>query len=395
MKGTIRAKGKDTWQISFYTGKLVDGKRERYFETVHAHRKSDAQLVLNERLVGKEKNVSLPKGRLTVAEQLNNWFNGYVKTNCGDRTIQGYKIIIDRHLIPALGHIKLRDLQPVTIQNYYGKACDSVSARTVHHIHRVLSESLKYAFRQGDIGRNPCEMVDPPRPVKINMRTLTTTEVKILLDAAKDSQYYPVIYTAVNTGLRRSELLGLRWRDISFDNGKPSISVNRVLYKGQGVIDYKEPKTPHSRRRVEMTPNLAEFLKGYQAQQEALYIINAKKLSLDSLVFGKINARPVDPSVLSHEFAKIVKRANLGEVHFHSLRHTWASLMLLLGVSPKVISEALGHSSVAFTMDTYSHIIEGMQSNAMELLNGVLPKGVISEINAKLTPNPAVMSNDN
>ena len=204
--------------------------------------------------------------------------------------------------------------------------------------------------------------------------TLTPEEVGIFLDRAKDSYYYPVFYTALSTGLRQAELLGLRWRDINLD--QLSISVAQTLYKRAGICQFKEPKTSHSRRRVAMTPKLAVFLKEYKAERESLCLYLGQLPSLDDLVFASVEGKPVDPGVLSHAFHRIADQAGLQNVRFHDLRHTFASLMLLRGAKAKVISEALGHSSVAFTMDTYSHIIEGMQEDAMVLLDEVLPDGI-------------------
>ncbi len=388
MRGSIRQKGK-SWQIQVYTGTEPDGKPRRYFETVRG-RKGDAQKRLNELLVGLEKGIPVPAGRLTVAEHLKQWLDGYVKTNCSLRTLDGYQSIIEHHLIPALGHIKLKSLQTPAIQAYYGKACETLSARTVHKQHRVLSQSLKYAVRQGYLGRNPCELVDAPSPHKKTMRTLTQAEVEALLDTAADNHHYPIIYTAVSTGLRQAELLGLRWRDIDLD--MLSISVSQVLYKRRGICVFKEPKTAHSRRRVAMTPKLALYLREYKAERERLYRELGKTPTLDDLVFAGVEGKPIDPGVLSHAFGKICKKAGLENVRFHDLRHTFASLMLLRGAKPKVISEALGHASVAFTMDTYSHIIEGMQEDAMALLDEVLPAGknnVSQKNNANLTPTLA------
>ena len=261
MRGHIRQKGKSSWQITLDTGIGPDGKRRRHFETVHSSRKSDAQKRLNELLVTLEKGIYTPPGRLTLAEHLQNWLTGYVKTNCSPRTYDGYQSIAERHLIPALGHVQLKHLNPQAIQAYYGKATETLSARTVHHQHRVLSQSLKYAVRQGYLGRNPAELVDPPSPKGRVMRTLTPDEVGVLFESAQDSSYYPVDYAAVSSGLRQAELLGLRWRDVDLD--LLSISVNRVLYKRQGVCQFKEPKTSHSRRRVAMTPKLALYLREY------------------------------------------------------------------------------------------------------------------------------------
>ncbi len=386
MRGHIRQKGKNSWQLQIYTGIGPDGKYQRHFETIHG-RKSDAQKRLNELLVSLEKGIYTPPGRLTVGEHLHNWLEGYVKTNCSQRTLDGYQSIIETHLIPALGHVQLKHLHPQAIQAYYGKACEKLSARTVHHQHRVLSQSLRYAVRQGYLGRNPAELVDIPSPRKNTMRTLTPGEVEILFDTAKDNYYYPVVYTAVSTGLRQAELLGLRWRDVDLD--MLSISVSQVLYKRRGICQFKEPKTSHSRRRVAMTPKLALFLRGYKAGREWLYQELGKQLTLDDLVFASVEGKPIDPGVLIHAFGRMARQVGLEGVRFHDLRHTFASLMLLRGAKPKVISEALGHSSVAFTMDCYSHIIEGMQEDAMALLDEVLPAGVnglSQKINASLTP---------
>ncbi|MFC1872072.1 tyrosine-type recombinase/integrase [Chloroflexota bacterium] len=225
----------------------------------------------------------------------------------------------------------------------------------------------------GYLGRNPAELVDPPSPRKKPMRTLTPSEVAVILEAAQDNYYYPIFYTALSTGLRQAELLGLRWRDIDLD--MLSISVCQVLYKRNGICEFKEPKTEHSRRRVSMTPKLASYLRRYRADRESLSWQLGTPLSLDALVFSNIGGKPIDPCVVTHNFVKIARQANLDSVRFHDLRHTFASLMLLRGAKPKVISEALGHSSVAFTMDVYSHILEGMQAEAMALLDEVLPEG--------------------
>ncbi|MBT9143380.1 MAG: putative prophage phiRv2 integrase [Dehalococcoidia bacterium] len=372
MRGHIR-KRNESWQITVYMGIGPDGKYRRHFETIHGL-KSSAQKRLNELLVSFEKGIYTPPGRLTVAEHLRNWLEGYVKTNCSHRTLDGYRAIIETHLVPALGHIQLKHLHPQAIQAYYGQACEKLSTRTVHHQHRVLSQSLKFAVRQGYLGRNPAELVDAPSPRKKVMRTLTPGEVEVLLENAQDSFYYPVVYTAVSTGLRQAELLGLRWRDIDLD--MLSISVSQVLYKRGGVCQFKEPKTAHSRRRVAMTPKLALFLRHYKTERALLYLELGRPLTLDDLIFTSIEGKPIDPCVLSHAFGRMTREAGLEGVRFHDLRHTFASLMLLRGAKPKVISEALGHASVAFTMDTYSHIIEGMQEDAMALLDEVLPAGV-------------------
>ena len=393
MKGSIRKKGKYSWQICVDIGTGSDGKRRRVYETVRSNRKQEAQRRLNELLVSLNKGAYTPPGHLTLKGLLNDWLEGYVKTNCSQKTLDGYRVIVEKHLIPDLGHIKIKELKPQDIQGYYGRACEKfsprtgerLSPRTVHHQHRVLSQALNYAIKQGYLLHNPCGMVSPPKPRRKPMRTLTPSELEVLLKNAQDSQFYPIIYTAASSGIRQAELLGLCWRSLDPDITM-SISINRTLYKRKGVIQFNPPKTRHSCRRVNMTPKLACFLREYRAERERLYQQMGKQLNLDCLVFANPEGTPIDPSVLSHSFARIVKGINLEGVRFHDLRHTFASLMLLRGAPAKVITEALGHSSVAFTMDVYSHIIEGMQEEAMALLDEVLPVGVYNKTVAKLSP---------
>ena len=394
MRGSIRQKSKNSWQITVDIGTGTDGKRRRHFETVRG-RKGDAQRRLTEVLASLDKGIYTPPGKLTLAEHLRNWLASYVKTNCSERTLDGYEAIIEHHLIPVLGYYHLKQLTAQSIQGYYAKACDNLSPLTVHHQHRVLSQALKYAVRQGCLGRNPCDLVDPPSPRKKIMRTLDPAEVDIFLEAADRSYYYPVFYTALNSGLRQAELLGLRWRDIELGI-VPSISVNRVLYKRRGVCEFREPKTPRSRRLVAMTPPLAEFLREYKQERIALYRELGSELTLDDLVFAGIEGKSLNPPSLSRDFARIAKRAGLHGVRFHALRHTFASLALKQGIHPKVISEALGHASVAFTMDTYSHIIEGMQAEAMTRLGEVIPPGRLPKnFVAKLSPRLNIKLSNN
>jgi len=379
--GHLRQRTKGSWQICVYSS-YVGGKAIRHHETIEGT-KTDALRRMRELESGLDKGVPIPVGKLTVAEHLHNWLEGYARTACSPRTVDGYESIVENHLIPALGHIQLRQLQPQTIQVYYGKACEKLSARSVHHHHRLLSQSLKYAVRQGYLGRNPAELVTAPSSRKKVMRTLTQSEVEVLLENASSNQFYPIYYMAISSGLRQSELLALRWRDVDLD--LLSISVSQTLYKRRGVCTFKEPKTSGSSRRVATTPKLALFLKEYRAERESLYWHLGVSLSLDDLVFANHDGKPIDPSTLTHNLARIVRQIGLGRVRFHDLRHTFASLMLMRGAKPKVISEALGHASVAFTMDTYSHIIEGMQEDAMALIDEVLLSGVPRTSNERQT----------
>ena len=378
MRGHIRKRGKNSWAIVVdLPGNPQTGKRRQQWHSVRGS-KRDAEAKLRELLTSLDKGVYIKPQRLTLGEYLHQWLDGYVKTNCSPRTLDGYHTIMRCHLIPNLGMIPLAKLQPQHIQQYYAQALSdgradekgALSARSVLHIHRVLFQALNYAVKQELLIRNVAELVDPPRAKKAEMRTLTPKEVSRLLNAAKSTHYYPIIYTAINTGLRQAELLGLRWRDIDLDLA--SLSITQVLYKRRGVCQFKQPKTEHSRRRLDLSPSLALFLRQYKAQREAERLLLGKPLSDYDLVFSNINGAPMDPGTLTHNFARIARRTGLEGTRFHDLRHTFASLMLLAGIHPKIVSEMLGHSSVAFTLDVYSHVIKGLGQAAMRRLDEVL-----------------------
>ena len=387
MRGHIRKQSEHSWQITVDLGNGPDGKRRRYFETVKGAKK-DAQRKLAQLLVNAEKGIVTTGGSSTLAALLQEWLNGPVNRRCSERTAEVYRSIVDNHITPSLGGVKLRNLEHAAIQRFYD-AMQGLSPRSVRHVHGVLKAALKYGVKQGYLGRNPCDLVDTPSTSKKEMRTLTADELETLLKAAEDNPSYPLIYTAVSSGLRQGELLALRWRDV--DLPLVSISVSRSLSKRHRVCTFKEPKTTKSRRKVRMTPKLALFLKGYRKQQEIAYLELGRICGLDELVFSNLpSGKPLDPYVVSHAFKKIARRAGFEDVRFHDLRHTFASLMFLHGASPKVISEALGHASVAFTMDTYSHIIDGMQQDAMNLLNDVLPDGCLKNSVADSSRNLAI-----
>ena len=378
MKGHIRQRSKGSWEIALDIGRDPStGKRRQYFGTVRGTKK-DAERRLAELLVSVDQGSYINSKRVNLDEYLRQWLDGYVKTNCSTRTLDGYESIMKRHLIPSLGMIPLSQLEPRHIQQYYARALSEgradgkggLSGQSVLHIHRVLFQALNYAVRQGLLVRNIAELVDPPRSRKSKMKTLTPQEVARLLGVAKDTAYYPIIYAAVNTGLREAELLGLCWRDLNLDLA--SLSISQVLYKRRGICQFKEPKSEHSRRRLDISPSLALFLREYKVGREADHLLLGKPLREDALVFSNISNVPTDPGTLTHNFARIARRVGLHGVRFHDLRHTFATLMLLAGVHPKIVSEMLVHSSIAFTLDVYSHVVGGWQKAAMKQLDEVL-----------------------
>jgi integrase len=218
------------------------------------------------------------------------------------------------------------------------------------------------------ITRNVANSVDPPRPEKKEMATVQNEDIQNLLEEAKKLElsssipYYTLFYTALHTGMRRGELLALRWCDINLE--MMTISVNRSLQiLKDGTMIVREPKTPKARRLIAMTPSLALQLKEHRSTQNALRLFDNNPVKQDDLILSKFDGTALNPDTITPAFAKAAKRARL-KLRLHDLRHTHATLMLKSGVHLKIVSERLGHATVAFTLDTYTHVVPGLQEAA-------------------------------
>ena len=206
--------------------------------------------------------------------------------------------------------------------------------------------------------------VDPPRAGHKEMQVLDSQGVHELLEASRDTMYYPFLHLAIYTGLRRSELLGLRWKDVDLDMAALYVVQTAHQLKG-GVIVYQEPKTAKGKRQVSLSPTAVLALRAYMEKVEAgRDILGIPLLTPDSLVFSHYDGSPMHANTITHAYLKIARGAGLQGVRFHDLRHTHATMMLKANVHPKVVMERLGHSTIAITLDTYSHVVPGMQEKA-------------------------------
>jgi integrase len=310
--------------------------------------------------------------KLTVGDFLRRWLCDYAATNVRPRTLEGYRAVVEGHLVPALGSFPLSRLQASHLQAYYGDKLSNgrhdglpggLSARSVLHHHRILSEALSHAVRWGLIGRNVALAVDPPRAVNHEIRPLDADAVRTFLEAADSSMYYPLFHLDIYTGLRRSEILGLRWRDVDLDMA--TVSVVQVLHRlKDGRFVFQEPKTVKSRRQVSLSPAAVLALRAYRQRREAECALLGEPLSEERLVFCHPDGTPMRPDNVSRAFARISHKAGLQGARFHDLRHTHATLMLKQGVHPKIVQERLGHATIAVTLDTYSHVLPGLQEQA-------------------------------
>ena len=371
MKGHIKQRNKGSWTLWIDVGRDSEtGKRKQQTFAVRGSKK-DAEKELKATLTRIEGSAYIKPTKLTVGEFLTQWLENYVLTNTSPRTAEGYRVIIQRHLMPNLGIVSLTQLQPYHIQGYYAKTLsegradsnDSLSARTVRNIHKVLSEALSHAVKWQILIRNVALAVDPPRPSQSEMATFTEEQARLFLEAVAQFPYHELFTVALYTGMRRSELLGLPWKDV--DLYLAQLSVTQTLHRlSSGGFVFGKPKTAKNRRTIALPPTVCILLRQLNERQIAERLLLGLRLQHDDLVFSKPDGKPLDPSTITHTFRKIVKKAGLPILRFHDLRHTHASLMLKHGIHPKIVSERLGHSSISITLDTYSHVMPGLQEAA-------------------------------
>jgi integrase len=365
--GSVYPRKNKQGKIIGYRGSYFapDGKR-RY---VSAKRKGDAEKALRQAMTDADRGFVFDGGTLTLENYLTRWLTDSVKDTVRRSTFVQYKSVVNRHLIPALGRLKLKALTPAHARSLYREKLDcELSPRTVQYIHVTLHKALKQAVMDGLIPRNIADAVKAPQAHKIEVTPLTPAEVKVLLSAASGDRLETLYITAIHTGLRRSELLGLKWTDIDLD--ARTLSVQRSLDR-DGT--FNPPKRNKSRRTVKLTAQAAEALKGHRARQ------NEERLQLGSLwedwglVFPNRSGKPMNADYLYHRgFKPLLERAELSGFTFHSLRHTCATLLLSKNVNPKIVSEMLGHATISQTMDTYSHVMPGMREVAATALEEAL-----------------------
>ena len=275
-------------------------------------------------------------------------------------TYRSYVAHVECHILPALGSVQLQKLSPAQINALYAKLGRSgkrngqgLTALSVRHVHAVLHRALKDAVRWGELARNPADLADPPRVAAHGheLRTWSAEQLAAFLNSRRDDRLYALWHTLAMTGLRRGEALGLRWEDVDLEAGR--LAVRRALVPSGREVLVSEPKTARGRRVVALDPETVAVLKGQAARQ--LEVQQACTAWTDTgLVFTGEDGEPLHPEVVSRCFRKAVKEAMLPVIRLHDLRHTHATLALRAGIHPKVVSERLGHATVAITLDTYS-----------------------------------------
>lgn len=364
MRGHIVKRYKNSYTIVLSLG--VDpntGKRKQQWISVKGSKK-DAERKLGELLHQLDAGTFINPGKTTVAEFLEKWLSDYVRPNLSPRGFERYESIVRLHLAPGLGNIILTQLKPEHVQRLYAaKLNDGLSAGTVAYLHTVLHKALQTAMKWGRVSRNVADGVDVPRARPTEMQTWDEDDVARFLEGAKDTSYYALFYTALFTGMRRSELLALHWSDIDFIFSQ--VYVNRSLHQlKDGTYIFTQPKSAKSRRAIALSPSAILTLKEHREKQALERAMLGIPLKDDDLVFSTPEGQPLRPDSVSYAWVMLAARTGIKVIRFHDARHTHASLMLKQGIHPKVVQERLGHSSIQITLDTYSHVVPGIQEAA-------------------------------
>jgi len=279
---------------------------------------------------------------------------------------------VESHIIPALGALPLQHVNASHINAFYarllsegrGKDKGGLSASTVRRVHATLHRALKDAVKWNRLIKNPVDAADPPRlsSTDLAMKVWSAKEMKSFLVSERESRLYPLWLTLATTGMRRGEVLGLRWEDVDLEAKTISIRQTRIMLGYQPLLS--TPKTKKGRRQVALDTATAAALKERRHHEKEEGLARGATWTKSDLVFLREDGEPYHPERVSRLFTQAGKRAGLPRIRLHDLRHTYATLALACGIHPKVVSERLGHANIAITLDTYSHAVPALSEEA-------------------------------
>ncbi len=317
--------------------------------------------------------------KLNLSDFLDKWLEDYSKTHTAPSTHRVYKQQVNNHVKPVIGNIMLTSLNPGIISKYYTNRLEyGLSGQTVTHHRTMLHKAFKTAIEWGILKTNPVDGSTSIKVVKPEMETYEIDDVKVYLQGAKQTEFYALYHTDLHTGLSRSELLGLKWKDVNLDILNPSISVKRSLHEKEGGGWYlKEPKTESRRRLVSLTTaNAVVLQEHYEHCKEVLKKLNGspddekleakiKKEMDEKFIFCHLETgEPYLPGYVTKKWGKIAKDSHLKHIRLHDARHSHATILIEQGVPMKTVQERLGHAEYSTTADLYSHVTPGMQQVA-------------------------------
>jgi integrase len=368
VRGSIIKRG-TTYSVVLDLGRGPDGRRVRRWHSGY-RTKRDAERARTELLARVDQGSYVEPSRLTVAVFLRQqWLPG-LAGQVRPTTLHSYRTNLERYVLPRVGHVTLQRLTPAHLNGLYaallaagGKDGRPLSARTVQAVHMTVRKALGDAARWDLLARNVAALASPPKPRRADMRTWTAAELRAFLEHVAGERLAALWMLAASTGMRRGELLGLRWTDVDLDLAR--VAVRQTLVQAGREVVVSEPKTSRGRRSIALDPRTIAALRAWRAAQAAERLAWGAAWTDSGLVFTREDGTPIHPEWLSDAFAWRVGRAGLPLIRLHDLRHTHASLGLAVaGGRVKVMSERLGHTSSSFTADAYQHLTPALEEQA-------------------------------
>lgn len=365
-EGTVSQRKDGRWEARVSDGR---GGRKMYYGKTRA----DVARRLSAALKAHDDGLPAPSDKLTFAAFVEKWVAAIAPT-VRDRTAYGYGVLLRKHAVPVIGRVPMTQLQPADLVRVYQQRRKAGAApRSVLHLHRVLFRALRFAERWGDVARNVAALVDAPKVSRTEMRALSADEARQLLRTGEADRLGALLVLALSTGMRSGELLGLTWRNMDLDRG--AVGVVAALQPTAEGLALVEPKTSRSRRVIDIEPRVVMALRRHRAAQlmERRVAGEAWHAPIADLVFTTATGAPVDGrDLLRSWFRPLLVRAGLPPIRFHDLRHSYASIALAQGVHPKVVQEAMGHATIAVTLDLYSHVVPSLQREAARTMGAAL-----------------------
>lgn len=358
--GQIVSRGRQRWLVRVFLGRERDSRKRRYHNrTIHGTARR-AQEYLTRLLRERDLGRGLEGSEITLGEFLDRWLANAAKPKLRDRSYRSYESLLRRYVRPVLGERILSTITPLDVQAMCQQMVDrGLSPRTVRYTHSVLRSAMRQAIRWRLLIQDPTEGAQLPRLGRREMQVLNAEQSRIFLATALKTAYGPIFAAALTTGMRPSEYLALKWRDIDWVRG--TVAVVRTLEKMKGSWRFADTKRDRSRRVIKLQEWVLETLKGLHAKRPRPKCDTPEAADL---VFTTPAGRPIHSDKLAQRFKAMLRGAGLPPIRLYDLRHTAATLALSAGVPPKVVAEQLGHASAAFTLDVYSHLLPHMQEEA-------------------------------
>jgi integrase len=377
MRGHIRQSGKHSFELKLDVGRDAAGKRRTEYHTVRGS-KREAQNKLAELIAAVGKGEHVKRSALTVAAHVTARIDQWEALGkISPKTAERYRELAANQIAPHLGAIAVQQLKAADIERWHATLKTSgrkdgeggLSTLTIRHAHRLLSKVLKEAARHDLVIRNVAAAESPPKVTREEVTILTDDQVRNVVTALAGTPLYPPVMIALFTGMRRGEILALRWGHVDLDGKIIMVRASLEETQAQG-LRFKEPKSDAGQRDIALPDIVVEALREHRRQQlQTRLQLGLGKITSDALLFARLDGGPCSPNTFSKDWAKRATGIGLSQITFHALRHTHASHLIDRGVDIVRISKRLGHSSPTVTLDTYAHIIARHEDKSAAAIN--------------------------